>query len=415
MFSAGIRKLMALTATAIRNAKPKAKIYKLADSGGLYLQIRPTGGMTWKYDYRLFGRRATFTIGSFPEYSLSEARVAHMAARRLVAEGQNPTATKKAAVAKSTLNQRRFSDYARDWLQKQNYAESTRKDLVQRLELNLYPALDKRPVDQFSTRDLLDVLTPVADRGARETAKRLAGVMRHIFNELLILGVIDNNPAQGIAELLPSPDHRKKSNFGHVTEKGDLRNLLQQIYKPSLRQSPVTSYALQLMPLLFLRPYNIRYMRWEYIDFDAALLTIPSEEMKGGKELQVPLASQALAILRAVKVHTSKYPYVFVTRHGHGKPLSENTTTAALKRLINPKTDKPYGTGYMTSHGFRHTASTFLNEMGYSADAIELQLAHENRDRVRATYNKAKLMEERTRMMQDWADFLDQLRGASDE
>lgn len=397
---------MALTATAIRNAKPKAKIYKLADNGGLYLLVRPTGGMTWKYDYRLLGMRATYTIGSFPEYSLSEARVAHLEARKLVAEGQNPTAKKTAAVAKSALNQRRFSDYAKDWMQKQNYAASTRKDLVQRLEQNLYPAMDKRPVDQFSTRDLLDVLTPIANRGARETAKRLAGIMRHIFNELLILGVIDNNPAQGIAELLPTPDHRKKTNFGHVTEKGDLQNLLQQIYKPSPRQSPVTTFALKLMPLLFLRPYNIRYMRWQYIDFDAGLLTIPGEEMKGSKELQVPLASQALEILRAVQTQTGQYPYVFVTRHGHGKPMSENTTTAAIKRLINPTTEKAYGTGFMTSHGFRHTASTFLNEMGYSPDAIELQLAHESKDRVRATYNKAKLMEERTRMMQEWADYL---------
>jgi integrase len=401
---------MALTATAIRNAKPQAKIYKLADSGGLYLQVRPTGGRTWKYDYRFMGRRATYTIGSYPEYSLSEARIAHLEARKLVAEGQNPTATKKAVVAKSVLNQRRFSDYAKDWMQKQNYAPVTRKDLVQRLELNLYPVLDKRPVDQFSTRDLLDVLTPVADRGARETAKRLAGIMRHIFNELLILGVIDNNPAQGVAELLPTPDHRKKKNFGHVTEKDDLQNLLQQIYKPSGRQSPVTTFALQLMPLLFLRPYNIRFMRWEYIDFDAAMLTIPGEEMKGGKELQVPLASQAMAILRSVQAYTDRHSYVFVTRHGHGKPMSENTTTAAIKRLINPKTKKPYGTGFMTSHGFRHTASTFLNEMGYSPDAIELQLAHESKDRVRATYNKAKLMEERTRMMQEWADYLDEIR-----
>jgi integrase len=402
---------MALTATAIRNAKPKAKIYKLADSGGLYLLVRPTGGMTWKYDYRLLGRRATYTIGSYPEYSLSEARVAHLEARKFVAEGQNPTAKKTAAVAKSALNQRRFSDYAKDWMQKQNYAASTRKDLVQRLEQNLYPALDKRPVDQFSTRDLLDVLTPVANRGSRETAKRLAGIMRHIFNELVILGVIDNNPAQGIAELLPTPDHRKKTNFAHVTEKGDLQNLLQQIYKPSPRQSPVTTFALKLMPLLFLRPYNIRFMRWEYIDFDSGLLTIPGEEMKGAKELQVPLASQALEILRAVQAQTGQYPYVFVTRHGHGKPMSENTTTAAIKRLINPATKKTYGTGFMTSHGFRHTASTFLNEMGYSPDAIELQLAHESKDRVRATYNKAKLMEERTRMMQEWADYLEELRG----
>lgn len=401
---------MPLTATTIRNAKPKASDYKLFDQGGLYIIVRRTGAKAWKYGYRIDGKQGTYTIGSYPEVSLQEAREAHMAARKLVAVGKSPIAEKRICSAKLAASSKRFSDYSKEWVAKQNYAAATLHDLEQRLDKNIYPALDLRPVDAYTTRDLLDVLQLVAGRGARETAKRMAGILRHVFNDLLLLGLIDNNPAQGLAELLPKPDHRLKGNFGHITDEGELKGLLIQIHTPSARQSPTTTAALKLMPLLFLRPYNIRFMKWEYIDFGDAMMTIPASEMKSNKELKVPLATQVVELLKGIQKTASSSPYVFVTRHGHGKPISENTTTAALKRLINPKTDKAYGTGFMTSHGFRHTASTFLNEMGYSPDAIELQLAHESKDRVRATYNKAKLMDERIKMMQEWADYLDNLR-----
>lgn len=401
---------MSLSATAIKNAKPQDKQYKLTDQGGLYLLVRPNGSKAWKYDYRINGKRGTFTIGTYPEIPLKEAREIHLDARKQVAEGKNPTQAKHHNLQKAALKGHRFSDYANAWVAKQNLAPSTESDLAQRLEKNLYPYLDQKPVEAYTTRDLLDVLTVVSDRGARETAKRMAGVLRRVYNELLILGLVDNNPAQGLAELLPRPDHRKKGNFGHLTDSDDLKGLLKQIHNPSTRQSPITTLALKLMPLLFLRPKNIRYMKWDQIDFDNALLTIPGEEMKAGKELRVPLATQAISILREAHQITGKrYPYVFVSSHSTGKPISENTTTAAIRRMIDPNTSKPYGTGYMTSHGFRHTASTMLNEMGYSTDAIELQLAHINQDRVRATYNKAQLMDERTRMMQEWANFVEGL------
>jgi len=168
---------------------------------------------------------------------------------------------------------------------------------------------------------------------------------------------------------------------------------------------------LKLMPLVFLRPYNIRHLRWEYVDFNAKLITIPASEMKGSKELKIPMASQVIDILREAETITKGKEYVFMTNYGNGKPMSENTTTAALKRMINPKTGEPYGTGFMTSHGFRHTASTFLHEMGFNSDAIELQLAHENKDRIKAIYNKAQLMQERISMMQQWANFIYKLGG----
>ena len=352
------------------------------------------------------GKRGTYTIGNFPEISLSEARDLLIEARRLVSQGINPTSHKQNQILKQAQNQKRFSDYAKDWIAKQSYEPTTEYDLVQRLEKNIYPYLDKKPVEQFSTRELLDILELMTKRGAIETARRMAGILKHVYNELLLLGLMDNNPAQGLAELLPKKSKRNTRNFGHITDIKELKGLLQQIHNPSPRQNQMVTLALKLMPLLFLRPKNIRFMRWEYIDFNKKLITIPGSEMKAGRELKIPLSTQAEEILREAYQHTPQYEYVFVTRHGKGQPMSENTTTNAIKRMINPSTGKAYGTGFMTSHGFRHTASTLLNEMGYSPDAIELQLAHEHRDRVRATYNKAQLIEERTKMMQEWADHI---------
>jgi len=398
---------MALSNTQIKNAKPKDKQYKLADRDSLYLLVRPIGSKVWKYDFRLAGRRGTYTIGTYPEIGLAEARQELITARRLVKSGINPTHHKKSASAKATMISKKFSEYCDEWINKQSYADSTKKDLRLRVEKNIYPYLDKKAVDQFNTRDIYNIIKKMSDRGTRETALRMTGIVRRIYAELFTLGIVDSNPAQGVAELLPKNTTKNKSNFAHITDLDDFIALLKQIHAPAPKQNDAVSLALKLMPLLFLRPKNIRMMTWQQVDFKAALLTIPGSEMKTGKELKVPLATQAISILKeAEKIRHESSDYVFTTKHGNGKPMSENTTTFAIKRLINPNTGKKFGTGFMTSHGFRHTASTMLNELGYDPDVIELQLAHENRDRIRATYNKAQLMDKRTQMMQEWADHL---------
>jgi integrase len=398
---------MALTNTQIKNAKPKDKQYKLSDQGGLSLMIRPTGSKAWKYDYRLDGKRLTHTIGTYPETSLAEARDAHIAARRLVQTGTNPTSAKNQEANNSTL----FSSRCKTWLSKQNLAETTRKDLVQRIEKNLYPYMDSKCLTTYTTRDLLKIMERMTDRGARETAFRMAGILRKVFNEAFILGDIEANPAGGLTELIPIPDIKTKSNFGHITSIDDFKILLQQIHKPDPTRDKAVTLALKLMPLVFLRPKNIRFMKWEYINFDEALITIPKEEMKMNRELKVPLATQAIEILQEAHNHTGHLEYVFMSTIGIGKnkPIGESATTNAIRRMIDPRTGKSFGTGFMTSHGFRHTASTMLNELGYRSDIIELQLAHESNDRVRATYNKAQLMPERTTMMQDWSNHLEGL------
>jgi len=400
---------MSLTNTQIKNAKPKDKQYKLSDQGGLYLLVRPNGSKAWKYDYRLNNKRLTHTIDTYPDTSLAAAREAHTAARCLVKAGSNPTSIKNQTANSSIL----FSVRCKAWLIKQNIAESTRGDLVQRLEKNLYPYMDSKCLTSYTTRDLFVIMEKMTDRGARETAFRMAGILSKVYNEALILGDIEVSPANGLTDLMPAPDSKAKSNFAHVTSTDDLKVLLQQIHKPDPRRDTAVTLALKLMPLIFLRPKNIRFMKWKYIDFEAALMTIPKEAMKMDKELKVPLTAQAIAILKEAHKLTGKFEYVFMSTIGMGKdkpiPIGESATTNAIKRMMDPRTGKAFGTGFMTSHGFRHTASTMLNELEYSADAIELQMAHLTQNIIRGVYNKAKLMPTRIKMMTEWADYIDDL------
>ena len=286
--------LMGMSNTQIKNAKPKDKPYKLSDQGCLYLFVKPSGSKSWRYDYKLNDKRQTHTIGTYPDMSLAEARESHIAARKLVQNGASPTATKNQEANSNIL----FSTRCKAWLSKQNLAEPTRKDLVQRIEKNLYPYMDSKCLTNYTTRDLFKIIEKMTNRGARETAFRMAGILRKVFNEAFILGDIEANPASGLTELIPIPDIKTKSNFGHITSVDDFKILLQQIYKPDPDRDTAVTLALKLMPLVFLRPKNIRFMKWAYIDFDAALMTIPKEAMKMGKELKILLAAQALVILK---------------------------------------------------------------------------------------------------------------------
>lgn len=374
------------------------------------MQVKPSGYKCFKYDYRLNGSRNTYTIGEYPLFSLKEARERHLEAKRLVEKGIHPKSIKDTRKLQNAQTSKRFSHYADEWIKKQNLAAPTEKDLRQRISKNLTPYMDKKPMDNFTTIEILDILQKVSDRGAIETATRLAGVLKRIYDELLILRLIENNPATGVATLLPKRRKDIDKNFGNIQDETELASLLSQIHNPSKRQDYAVTQALKLMPLVFLRPRNIRFLKWAYIDFDNNIINLPASEMKSRRPHQVPLSTQAVTILEDMYHLTGDKELVFVTSRGINKPLSENTTTIALQRLINPKTKKPFGSGYVTSHGFRHTASTHLRELGYESDIVELQLAHRKKDKVEAAYNKAKLLNRRKEMMQAWADYLDNLR-----
>jgi integrase len=403
---------MPLTDTKVKTAKAKEKPYKITDAGGMYLLVNPNGSKYWQYRFRLNQKQGTYQIGSYPDVSLKKARDEHLLARQYVNEGTNPKSIKVERKAKEQRDLHRFNYYYQSWLVKQNLASSTLKDLKLRVEKNLIPFMDKKEVSNYSTLDLLKILQKVSDRGARETAIKMAGVLRRVFNDILLLQVIDTNPANGLAELLPKPDPNKKKNFAHINNEEDLKGLLNSLNQVRPRQDYAVTIALKLMPLVFLRPSNIRFMKWDYVDFTKSFIKFPPEAMKRRAEHIVPLSKQALSILKEMQELTGDDEYVFSTSRGKGKPMSENTTTKAMYTLTNMDSGEAYGRGFMTSHGFRHTASTLLNERGYDADVIEIQMAHLNQDRIRATYNKAQWMEKRTQMMQEWADYLDELRAS---
>ena len=404
------RATLPLTDLKVKTAKTQKKPYKVTDGGGMYLLIQPNGSKYWQYRFRIHGKQGTYQIGTYPDISLKKAREEHQLAREKVAEGINPKELKHARKVSIERHEHRFSYYYGEWIKKQNLASSTLSDLKQRVEKNLIPFLDKKRIDEWTTLDLLNILQQISDRGSRETAIRMASILRRVFNDVLLLQIIDTNPAYGLNELLPKPDPKLKKNFAHIDNEADLSRFLKALDQVRPRQDYVVRMALKLMPMVFLRPGNIRFLKWTYISFKDKTIVIPASAMKRNFEHTVPLATQAVAILKAVQKLTGEDEYVFNTSRGNGKPMSENTTTKAIQTLVDTDTGNPYGKESMTSHGFRHTASTLLNEKGYDPDVIELQMAHINKDRIRATYNKAQLMDQRIKMMQEWADYLDELK-----
>jgi integrase len=394
-----------LTDAKVKTAKAKDKAYKLADGGGLYLYVTMTGTKSFRYDFKLNEKWITLTLGKYPSLTLSEARKQHEEAYGLVHQGIDPRAANKV----SEQIQKPFSYYAKQMLEAQELRESTTKKKLLKMNKHLFPSLDQKVVNDITARDLLNVLKAVSDNGHRYLAKELATYCRQTFNYILALQLIDNNPAATISELLPKP--KAVANFAHITDKQEFSKVLRAV--DSYRGDFAVKIALQLLPLLILRPANIRFMKWEYVDLDNRLITIPAEAMKKDREHKVPLSMQAVELLQSLKSLTGNQEFVFLSARGlaNGQTMSENTLNVALTKLIDEDTGEAFGRGYITSHGFRHSCSTFLNELKYDADAIELQLAHASKDRIRATYNKAELLPERTKMMQEWADYLDGLKG----
>ena len=390
-----------LTDAKVKNLKPKDKAYKVTDGGGLYVFVAKSGTRSFRYDAKLNGKRITVTLGKYPVTTLAEAREEHLQAHLKIAKGIDPR--------ESTTDKKSFSYYALEEMNTLDLREATYKKRLGRMEKYLFPVLDKKDVTEITALDILRLLKPIAESGNRETAHRLAIYCRQTFDYLLSLQLTDNNPAESVKRLLPKV--KEVTNFAHLTTTADLSLFLRSI--DSFAGDYAVKQALRFMALVFLRPHNIRFLKWEYVDFESKLITYPPDQMKMNKEHKVPLSKQVLAILDDMKKLTGRYEYVFLSAKSINldkKPMSENTLNVAITRLTNPDTQQAFGRGFLTSHGIRHTASTRLNELGFNPDVIELQLAHSPKDRIRATYNKAELLPERTTMMQEWADYLDVLK-----
>ncbi len=388
-----------LTPSAVRNAKPKAKAYKLTDGRGMYLLVKPDGARWWRFDYRrpVIAKRNTLSLGTYPDVSLKKARVRREEARALLTDGIDPGDQRK---AKAEAEADTFEAIAREWHAKHapNWSADHADRIMTRLEKDVFPWIGRKPIANLTAPDVLGILRRVDARGARDTAHRVHQHCGQVFRYAVATGRASIDPTPALRGAIP-PTRTK--HHASITDPDRVGELLRAI--DGYQGSNVTRAALQLAPLAFVRPGELRQAEWSEFDLDKAEWRIPAERMKMNAPHIVPLAGQAVAILRDLAPLTGSGRYLFPGLRTRARPMSENTVNAALRRM-------GFDRDTMTGHGFRSMASTLLNEQGWHRDAIERQLAHAERDAVRAAYNYAEHLPERRKMMQAWADYLDSLR-----
>ncbi len=391
---------MALTDIAVRKAAVRDKPYRLSDEKGLYLEIALSGSKYWRWKFRFAGKEKRLALGVYPEVSLAEARAARDGARKLLASGVDPSEARKAQKASRVeLAENSFEAIAREWFAKYapTWVDTHADKIIRRLERDIFPWVGSRPIDKVTAPILLVCLRRIEGRGAIETAHRALQNCGQVFRYAIATGRAERDPA---ADLRGALSPVVESHHASITDPKAIGALLRSIegYEGSL----VTKCALRLAALVFVRPGELRKAEWAELDLDKAEWRIPAARMKMREVHIVPLATQAVTTLRELHALTGHGRYVFPGARTNGRPMSENTVNAALRRL-------GYAKDEMTGHGFRSMASTILNEQGWSRDAIERQLAHGERNNVRAAYNFAEYLPERRRMMQAWADYLDAL------
>lgn len=391
-----------LRPSAVVNAKPRAKAYKLADERGLYLLVKPDGARWWRFDYRRPGnkKRNTLSLGTYPDVPLKKARERRDEARRLLAESIDPGDKRK---AETQAGAETFEAIAREWYIKHSpkWKPSHGNKIIRRLERDVFPWIGDKSVTNLAAPDVLGVLRRIDARGARETSHRAHQNIGQVFRYAVATGRATVDPTPMLRGAIPPA---VKTHFATITEPNRVGELLRAI--DHYAGYYVTRAALQLAPLVFVRPGELRQAEWTEFDLEGAEWRIPASRMKMGAPHIVPLARQAIAIMRDLHPLTGRGRYVFPSLRSRERAMSENTVNAALRRL-------GYEQGSMTGHGFRSLASTLLNEQGWHPDAIERQLAHAERNAVRAAYNYAEHLPTRRKMMQAWADYLDSLRVSS--
>jgi integrase len=392
---------MKLTDPIIKAAKPKEKPYKLSDGQGLTLLIQSNGSKWWRYRYRINGKEKMLSIGTYPDVTLKKAREMRVTADDLLKQSIDPSQHRQeqkqiAAIAAENS----FESVARQWWNHWKHARTERHAdyVIRRLEADIFPVIGNKPIQSITAPTLLMAIKKIESRGALDIAKRALSTCEQVFRYAVDHGLAERNPA---ADIKPSDVLKptRKANYARLDQK-DLPELLQKIYEYD--GQPLTRIALQLMTLTFVRTGELIGARWEEIDVTAKQWRIPAERMKTRSPHIVPLSSQSLTLINELRTLALDDILLFPSERRDGKTMSNNTILYALYRL-----------GYhsrMTGHGFRGIASTILHEQGYNHEYIELQLAHIQRDAVSAAYNHALYLNQRTRMMQEWADYLDGLK-----
>jgi len=395
---------MSLSEMKVRNAKPKEKFYKLTDGDGLYLHVTEKGGKLWRFRYRFGGKEKLLALGSYPEITLLDARQRRDGARRQLANKIDPGAVRKAQKQSSIQETETFEVIAREWHDrfKSTWSEGHAATIKDRMERDLFPWIGKRPIAEIKAPELLAAMRRVESRGALETAHRIRTIGGQVFRYAVATGRAERDISLDLRGALPQPQEKHRAA---ITEPLEVAKLLRSIEDYS--GSFVVKCALKIAPLVFVRPGELRHMEWTELDFENAQWNIPAGKMKMKEPHLVPLSDQAIKILKELQGLTGTSRYVFPSGRSFDRALSDNAILAALRRM-------GYAKDEMSGHGFRAMARTILDEvLQIRPDFIEHQLAHAVRDPNGRAYNRTAHLNERRKMMQAWADYLDGLKAGA--
>lgn len=407
------------TDVTIRNTKPTDATLRLNDGDGLYLLVKPNGAKWWRLDYSIGGKRKTLSIGVYPDTGLKAARDKADEARQLVAAGTDPSDVRKAGKARQAemleaekrINdglppENSFEAIAREWFAKHapNWRDNHSSKIIRRLEADIFPWIGVRPVGDVAAPELLAAIRRIEGRGALETAHRALANCGQVFRYAVATGRAQRDPSGDLRGALP-PVKRDK-HFAAITDPQKVGELMRDI--DGYQGSFIVRCGFRLSPLLFVRPGELRKMEWKDVDLDKAewVYFVTKTETNH----VVPLARQAVEILREIHPLTGHGKYVFPGERDHDRPMSDNAIRSALRRM-------GWSNDEMTPHGFRAMASTILDNMGYKQEWLERQLAHEEANKVKAAYKRdmwRMYLPERTAMMQAWADYLDKLKAGAE-
>jgi integrase len=397
---------MPLTDIEIRKAKPGSKTIKLSDGCGLQLWLEPDGGKRWRLAYRFGGKQKAVALGVYPAIGLKEAREAREAAKRLLADGRDPSEAKRAdRVAKAVASSNTFDIIAGELLDKKR-REGKAARTISKFEWFMSfarPAIGSKTMGEITAPEVLAILRPIEARGNAETAKKLRGAIGQVFRFAIATGRAESDPTGALKGALAAPIVTPRAAITSPVAFGALLRAIE-----GYTGAPETKAALELLALTFVRPGELRAAEWAEFDLDAGLWVIPAARMKMRRAHRVPLAPRAVAILRELQIITGSGRFLFPSMRTRERPMSENTINAALRRL-------GFARHEMTGHGFRAAASSMLNECGqFNPDAIERQLAHVDNDNFRRAYHRADYWDERIKMMTYWADRCDAMRRGGD-
>ena len=386
-----------LTNTQIKNLKPNGKLYRELDSLGLYIEVNKSGSKTWRQRFYINGKENMLTLGAYPDISLLDARQARDHNKQLIKLGTDPS---KLGQDNTQTSGETFTDMFNVWHKHMcdSWNEKYAEDVIQRSKRYLLPYIGSKKIDSITSKDMLTLFKSIEKRGVIDTLHKIKGIASRIFRHSVGMGVIESDPTRD----LPSDIFKKKKtkHYSTITDPREIGGLLRML--DTYKWSPDVAAALKLAPHLFLRPAELAGLTWKEVDFDDNIIRIAPERMKMKRTHLVPMSKQVSFMLLSIKTSND---FVFSSPRGKSRHINPESLRAGLRRLGLTNDD-------LTTHGFRHMASTRLNELGFNSDVIERQLAHCETNKVKAAYNHAEHLIERKKMMQHWSDYLDKLKNS---